>query len=361
MSQAVVAPPLTVVPGKNFWLLSKRWDMVFLIGSVVFVPLPLLIKNGFGLSVTLFNLALSLLVVGPHLFSTFTYTLMERRFWRKHPLYAAGSLAIPPIVIYLGIVHFTLLIVLFLFWASVHALHQIGYLADCYQAKQSSRKGKWLRAIDYAVIFTSLCPIAAYKLVHGSFLVANTAIKIPYVLDNPPVFFLMSALFVVALILYVSKTLWEWKTGHLNPQKALWIGLSIAVVFLLPVPKDLDDAFQGFNAWHSFQYLGLAWWINCLRKERGRIGSPFVQSISGPGKWRAVGFYVSCLAPTLAFFGVIALLTKTSGLQSAQCYFIVALSGLWMHYYFDHWVFTRVRLVVPGKSSFRTTNYGRGR
>lgn len=346
MSHAGVSSSISVAV-KNPWIRSQRWDLIFLIGSAILVPLPLLIKTGFGLPVALVNLAVTVFIGGPHLFATFTYTLMERRFWRKHPLYAVGSLFIPPAVIYLGLTHLGLLIGLFFFWASVHVLHQICYLSDCYQAKQGPRVNPWTRVIDYAVIFTSLYPIAFYKLVHGDFKVANTEIAIPFVRDNPPVFFLVCSLFVVALALYLGKTVWEWRTGKMSRPKTLLIGLAVLVSLLLPIPKDLDVAFQGFNAWHSLQYLGIAWWINCLRREKGRIGSPLVQAIAGRSKGKIVLFYLSCLISTLAFLGLVVVLTKATTLEPVRCYFIVVLSGLLMHYYFDHWVFTKVSAMVP--------------
>lgn len=345
MSHSAVSPSLSAGV-KNPWIRSKRWDLVLLIGTAILIPLPLWLKNGFGWPIALIHLATTAFIGGPHLFATFTYTLMERRFWRKHPLYASGSLLIPPIVIYLGFVDLGLLIGLFIFWASIHVLHQICYLSDCYQAKQGPRVNRWARAIDYAVVLTSLYPIAAYRLVHGDFLVADTNLTIPFVRNNPPVFFLVCALFIVALVFYLGKTAWEWKTGRLSRPKTLLIGVGVLAAFFLPLPKDLDATFQGFNIWHSLQYLGIAWWINALRKEKGRIGSPFVQSISGRSKTKAVLFYISCLVPTIAFLGLIAVLTKATH-QPLQCYFTVVLSGLLMHYYFDHWVFTKVSAVVP--------------
>src|SRR5262249_5333807 len=130
MSQnAALALPL---PSQSPWLLSRRWDLVFLIGSAVLVPLPLLIKNGFGLSVSAVNLAVTVLIGGPHLFATFSYTLLEKRFWKLHPFYAIGAFAIPPLVIYMGLKHFPVLIGVFFFWASVHILHQVCFLVDCY-------------------------------------------------------------------------------------------------------------------------------------------------------------------------------------------------------------------------------------
>jgi hypothetical protein len=326
------------------WLLSRRWDLIFLIGSAVLVPLPLLIKNGLGLSVSAVNLAVTVLIGGPHLFATFTYTLLEKRFWKLHPFYAAGAFLVPPSVVYLGLRHFAVLIGIFFFWASIHILHQICFLVDCYQAKRRTME-IWSRLIDYSVVFTSIYPIAFHKLVNGTFTVAGQTLKIPFVLGNPMAFVFMTALFTASLLLFLGKCLWELNQGTLNGPKTLLIAVTVAVSFLLPIPKDLDVTFQGFNTWHSLQYIGLAWWINVLRKERAAISSPLVRVISGPT--RTPYFYAACLAPTLAFLGIIAILVRTTSLAANQCYFMVVLSGLLVHYYFDHWVFTKTEAVVP--------------
>lgn len=346
MSRSPFMPPKTLVLARPApWLLSARWDLFFLIGSAVLVPLPLFIKNGLGLSVTLVNLIVTILIGGPHLFATFTYTLMERRFWKSHPCYAAGAFLIPPAVIFLGLKAFGLLISIFFFWASVHILHQICYIADCYRERANPGPSHGEKVIDYALVFTSLYPMAAYKLVQGTFHVAGQNIAIPFVQGEPLVFISVLSLFLVFLSLFVGKTFWDLKRGEVNLPKTLLISVTVVVSFFLPTFKELDVVFQGFNTWHSLQYIALAWWINVVRKEKGEISSPLVHGIAGRGRTKF--FYASCLIPTLAFMGFIVLLARSTSLPFNQCYFIVVLSGLLAHYYFDHWVFTRVGAVVP--------------
>ncbi len=327
------------------WLLSARWDLFFLIGSVVLVPLPLLIKSGFGLSVAFVNLIITVLIGGPHLFGTFTYTLMEKSFWSRYPFYATSAFLIPPMVIFLGLKHFPVLITIFFLWASIHILHQVCYITDCYQAKAGTKPPFWVRSIDYVVVITSIYPIASYKLVNGTFVVAHQTLKIPYVYGNPIVFFAISSVFAVSLVLYLAKISLDLKRGTFNLPKNLLILVTVTVSFLLPIPKDLDTTFQGFNTWHSLQYIALAWWINVLRKEKQEISSPFIRRIAGRDK--TFSFYLTCLVPTIAFLGLITILVHTTSLPLNQCYFIVTLSGLLAHYYFDHWLFTQVGAVVP--------------
>ncbi|QQR81824.1 MAG: hypothetical protein IPJ69_06990 [Deltaproteobacteria bacterium] len=331
------------------WLISKRLDLLFFLGGFILVPLPLLIKNGYGLSVTLVNLVITVLIGGPHLFATFTYTFMEKKFWKRHPIYASSALLIPPTVIYLGLNAFGILITIFFSWASIHLLHQTCYIADCYRKKigDTSPFLAWEKWIDYSVVFSSIYPVAIYKIVNGTFNVANQNIQIPYVTGNPFVFDFVISFFGIALMLFIAKTIWEIKTQTISWPKTALISMTVFVALLIAVPKDLDVAFQGFNTWHSLQYIALAWWVNVVRKDRGDISSPLVNGVSGRGFFKTLGFYTLCLMPTLGFLAIITLLARSSGLPYNKCYFTVTLSGLLIHYYFDHWLFTKTKAIVP--------------
>lgn len=61
--------------------------------------------------------------------------------------------------------------------------------------------------------------------------------------------------------------------------------------FIAPALGNLDTAFQGMNVWHSLQYLALTWMLNRLRFDRA--------------------------------------------------YYIAVLSVLWIHYFHDHYLFTK--------------------
>jgi hypothetical protein len=205
----------------------------------------------------------------------------------------------------------------------------------------------WEKWIDYSVVFSSIYPVAIYKIVNGTFEVAGQNIKIPLVTGNPFVFDLVISFFGIAFFLFIAKTIWEVKADAVSWPKTLLISFTIFVALLIAVPKDLDVAFQGFNTWHSLQYLGLAWWVNVIRKERGDISSPLVNGISGRGFLKTAGFYTFCLIPTLGFLSIVTLLARSTGLPYNKCYFTVTLSGLLIHYYFDHWLFTKTKAIVP--------------
>ena len=48
------------------------------------------------------------------------------------------------------------------------------------------------------------------------------------------------------------------------------------MAFVVPLFDNLDVSFQGFNTWHSLQYLALTWFILGREAETRRIGTGFV-------------------------------------------------------------------------------------
>ena len=56
-----------------------------------------------------------------------------------------------------------------------------------------------------------------------------------------------------------------------NVPKTILISVTVIATFITPFFHELDVAFQGLNTWHSFQYLGLTWYINRLRYDRNEL------------------------------------------------------------------------------------------
>jgi hypothetical protein len=108
--------------------------------------------------------------------------------------------------------------------------------------------------------------------------------------------------------------------------------------------NNMDVAFQGMNVWHSFQYLGLTWYLNRLRQEHGELTSPVVDRVSGSN--RGPLFYLLNLGMTAVAGLMVIFLNVAFGVAWIQSYYIVILSCLLIHYYFDHFMFTRVGELV---------------
>ncbi len=354
----------------GLWLCSRRWDLVFISGSALLVVLPFVAYEVFNVllgmgpvraaagvapgdvldvSRNAVNALIAVGIGGPHMYATYSRTFFDRDFRRKRPLFLLGSLIIPAGVIALGLFNFQLLATFFFFWASVHIMHQMAYILDCYNGKVP-RPTTWRdRLIDYVVVFSSLYPIAVWKMVHGGFRIGQIEILFPawLTLDVNPsaaraLVALVGGTFAVSLALWLRKTYAEHLRGELHGPKILLMALTIGISFVIPSYRELDVAFQGFNTWHSFQYLGLTIWINRLRARKGEIGTPWVAAVSGEGRgWAFYGVQVLISLGAVAGIAVLLANRAALGLSFDQCYYMVVLSFLLMHYLHDHLLFTR--------------------
>jgi hypothetical protein len=336
------ARPLPAPSGA--WLRSPRWDLTFLILSVGLVPIPLLLHHGLGFSQTAVNLLVAGLIGGPHLYSTFTYTFMEPNYRRRHERFLAASLALPAIVTTMAFVNLQILLTIFFLWASVHVLHQITYINDCYVAKGAAPRPTRERIVDYGVVFLCLYPMATPKILSGSFQLGGTQLYVPEWASSGAVagvqIVAVAALFAIFFALWIAKTIRDWRRGTLLIPSVLLIGLTILVGFTLPLSANIDVAFQGFNAWHSVQYLGLVWFLMAMRKERGEIDNRFVAEMNGPDRpWH---FYGLAVLLTGVAGMLVLVLHGAFGVDLQKAYYIVILSTLLQHYYLDHLQFTKL-------------------
>ncbi len=333
------------------WIYKPSWDLPWIIGSAVLVPLPFVVAwaaQALGLltqrqAIDVINITVAALIGGPHLFSTITYTFLDGKFRARHPRYAALAFLLPAAVIYLGIYHYLVLVTFFFSWASLHVLHQIIYLTDCYRARSSWAEEKWSRWIDYGLILTGLYPIGMYKMSLRLFQVGGVTLPYPDFLLPLHLPVLAGMVFAVFLGAWIWKTAGEFREGRGNVPKTLLISVTTVVSFCLPLGSNLDVLFQGYNTWHSFQYMFLLWMINRLRYQRGEIDNGFVKALVRRNTMTA---YYGCF---LAATGVMVLVTlvvrATTTLPPERSYFVVVLSVLLMHYYFDHFLFTQPRMI----------------
>lgn len=74
--------------------------------------------------------------------------------------------------------------------------------------------------------------------------------------------------FFALLAAFIFKSIREWQLGILNVPKTLLILVSLPVMHLSPLVKNLDTAFQGINTWHSLQYLAITWFV--IRRAESR-------------------------------------------------------------------------------------------
>jgi|RhiMethySRZTD1v2_1073278.scaffolds.fasta_scaffold88887_5 hypothetical protein len=336
------------VPG---WIYKPSWDLPLLILSAALVPLPFLLAwaaqaSGWltaSQAIDMVNIAVAALVGGPHLFSTITFTILDGDFRSRHSRYMALAFLLPLIVVYLGIYHYRVLITVFFSWASLHVLHQIAYLTDCYRTRGGFVESPWSRRIDYGLILTGLYPIGLYKLSLREFQVGGVVLPYPDWLLPLHLPVLAGILFGGFLAAWLAKTAAEFRQGRGSVPKTLLIAITTVVSFCLPLGSNLDVLFQGYNTWHSFQYLFLLWLINRLREQRGEIRSRVVQRLVRRNSMAA--YYLCFLAATILLVLLTTLVRALTPLSSDRSYFVVVLSVLWMHYYFDHFLFSQPQLL----------------
>lgn len=349
---AMAEAPMSAMDRQSGWIYKPSWDLPILILSALLVPLPFLVAWAAQASgwlkpqqaIDAINMAVAALVGGPHLFSTVTYTVLDGRFRSRFPRYSSLAMVLPLGVLYLGVYHYTVLITLFFSWASLHVLHQIIYLTDCYRRRGGLREPAWSRFVDYGVILTGLYPIGIYKLSLRKFLVGGVVLPYPDWLRRLPLPQLAGVVFAIFLMAWLGKTAAEFAEGRGSVPKTLLIAITTLVSFFLPMGSNLDVLFQGYNTWHSFQYLFLLWLMNRLRDQRGELDDGIVRRLV---RRRGMGVYYAFF---LGATGVLVLLTllvrATTSLAADQSYFVVVLSVLLIHYYFDHFLFSQPQMLA---------------
>src|SRR5437867_1425398 len=129
----------------NLWLYNKKWDLTFISLSAILVFYPIgfyYLFNALGyesqnIARNIVNGVVTLSIGGPHMYSTFTRTFLDKSFSAKHHIFLASSLLIPVGVIYFGLFYFDYLVTVFFFWASVHIMHQIVYIVESYNRRST--------------------------------------------------------------------------------------------------------------------------------------------------------------------------------------------------------------------------------
>ena len=362
--------PLNDQQKSQMWLRDKKWDLIYITFSVIVVPMPYLFyligMHWFNLSDdisrNLINGFVAVAIGGPHMMSTFLRTGLDEGFKSRYPMLIRSSVIIPIVVVSLAFLNLNLLLTVFFFWAAMHVLHQVTYIVELYNHKEhsyiraNSAVTPAARLVDYAVILTCMFPIAAFKISNGSFEVGVNDLTqvIPTLFQDVWFFWLMSSVFLVALGLYIAKTVREYQNGYLNWPKTVFIVFTVVVAFSMSALPNLDTAFQGLNTWHSFQYLAITFYIIKIKQQYGNLdqSAPLVARFSRGKDSRGLYFLSTIMLVGSAMIFVVvyaAAHVVTPGTVHASdlanwrfdvAYYTAILSFLWIHYYHDHFLFT---------------------
>jgi len=348
---------------EGLWLRNRNWDTLFMTLSVFLVPMPYLfyligVQLGLheDISRNAVNLTVALLVGGPHMYATFMRTALDEKFVKRYPTLIRSSIIIPIVVVSLAFLNLTLLLTVFFFWASLHVLHQVTYIAELYNRRANVVQGKsavslWARAVDYALILTCLFPIASLKISQGNFKIGTNDLTrvIPGFFQQQWFFLAMTTIFIIAAVAFIIKTIIEYRGGYIHWPKTIFMVITVTVACTMPALDNLDTAFQGLNTWHSFQYLALTFYIIRMRQQSGELQSaaPMINRFaSGKNSAKLYGFSVSMLLGSLLLGTVVYVVvglvdpTRSANARFDTAYYTAILCFLWIHYYHDHFLFT---------------------
>lgn len=327
---------VAVSASRSPWIASPRWDLTWLILSAALVPLPILAHLALPEALHI-DLLVTVLIGGPHMYATFLRTVADPGFRGRHPLLAwVPVVAIPLFVVTLGLARFEWLLSLFFTLASLHICDQASYIAQLYRERAGGEPGRLDRTLDFLVVAGSLYLFAIHRFVNGAFSIEGVHIYFPAQLMRawvPPAF----GAGVAALVAFwLVRALSQRKAGRLSGAYFAFMGLTMSIAVIVPsylFRNELSVTFQGFNAWHSFQYLGLTFLALNRADEAGKVTVSFVRELASPGRFfRYYGWNV------LLTFGagvIVLALTKWAGIPAQQCYYLVVLSVLLVHYFHD--------------------------
>jgi hypothetical protein len=325
----------SLAPTASPWISNPRWDLIVLSFSAILVAVPPLVHSLGRTTAGGVDLLITLLVGGPHMYATFLKTVFEPNFRKLHPALAfAPVVIIPTIVISGAIFAFQALLTFFFTWASIHVCDQASYIAYLYREKGGSAK-PWQRGLDVSVILFSLYSYAMYRHVAGTFQIGDTTLWFPAALKHAwfaNSFAVVTAALVAAWVVY---TLNQLRRREVGGPYVFFMALTVGVALVIPRMPELSVSFQGFNAWHSFQYLGLTYLI--LQQDNSIAKDSLAKKLAQPGKF--FRYYGWNILLTTGATLIIVLLTIILKLPAEPSYYAVVLSFLLVHYAHDHVLF----------------------
>jgi len=341
------------------WIRDKRFDLFFLTlsGALVFFPYlsyGLLQRLGVSeaTSSLIVGLSVTVLVGGPHMYSTYLRTAFEPRFRRRHPVLAILPLVLIPTLVVLGSMYaFIVLLTGFFLWASIHVTHQAQYISESYRIRAGGPVRALDRWLDGAIILGALYTMAMYKFVEGRFALGSSLLLFPDFLKHRWVSIAFTVGYAAFFLFYVARTLGEIRRGETSWPRLLFMTMTVAMAFVVPIFDNLDVSFQGFNTWHSLQYLALTWFILGREAERGQIGTGFVRALAGKEKTRR--FYLAMIGATFSAGVIYLFLWKGLGFAQDKSYYAVTLSFLLVHYFYDHVLFRDFAPLEPTQGEER--------
>ena len=382
------------------WIRSPSWDKRWIIFPAFLAPLPVaifylslyLLERYTGMDAVtrkgaaedIVSLFVMVLVGGPHVWVTFTRTWLHPEFRRREKIWFFASFAVVPIVATMALSsEFTrkLLLTGFFFIASLHIIHQLSYIIRFYQDRDATKPSLKSRLIDVGAVVFPLYPVSTFRMVmvnENSMAFAwasqwfgiDQARELQFNIGRAhpllPDFILSDWFWMVNLVaLVVALSLWgvksfkEHRSGKLQHGKFLLISCAIGVGLFCPLLPNLDSSFQGFNLWHSLQYIALTWYITRFQMSKGRKQHRFVNWLAKDDRsgtrYYGVAFGI-VIALIALIIGIAFVLSNVQGVGMfggsgepgtmtyrpgaiLQAYYLFGFGLLLTHYFHDAFLF----------------------
>ncbi len=396
-SAAQAAP---VEASRAGWIHSPTWDKRWIIYPAFLAPVPILVfylsmyllerytgadaSTRMGIAEDITSLFVMLLAGGPHVWVTYTRTYLNPDFRRREKVWFTASLFVVPFVATMALSSETsrrLLMTGFFFLASLHLIHQLSYVVRFYHDRDAAKPSLKSRLIDVAAVMFPLYPVSSFRMVLGNhdslawawtsqWLGVDKAASLQFHIGRAqPMLpdFILSDWFWMAntagLVLFtglwIAKTMREHQQGKLHHAKVLLIVCAIGVGLFAPLWPNLDSSFQGFNLWHSMQYIALTWFITRQQVQKGSKLNPLVKWLAKDER-SGFRYYGVALAIVVFLIGVIMLiavgisLTREVGMFGGsgepgtpyykpgavlQAYYLLGFGLLLTHYFHDAFFF----------------------
>lgn len=337
-----------VVASRQGWIHSPTWDKRWIIYPAFLAPVPVLVfylsmyllerytaadaATRLGMAEDITSLFVMVLAGGPHVWVTYTRTYLNPDFRRREKVWFTASLFVLPFVATMALsseLTRRLLMTGFFFIASLHLIHQLSYVVRFYHDRDAARPSIKSRLLDVAAVMFPLYPVSSFRMVLGNhdslawawtsqLLGTGKATELQFHIGRAqpllPDFILSdwfwmanTAALVLFTGLWVAKTLRERREGKLHQAKVLLILCAIGVGLFAPMWPNLDSSFQGFNLWHSMQYIALTWFITRQQVQAGNKMNPLVKWLAKDER-SGFRYYGLALAIVVFLIGVIMLI-----------------------------------------------------
>lgn len=382
------------------WIRSPSWDKRWIIFPALLAPLPVLVfyaslwaldrYSGMdavtrkGVAEDIVSLFVMVLVGGPHVWVTFTRTWLHPDFRRREKIWFFASFAVVPIVATMALSsEFTrkLLLTGFFFIASLHIIHQLSYIIRFYQDRDATKPSLKSRLIDIGAVVFPLYPVSTFRMVMVNensmafawasqwfgldqarelqFNIGRAHPMLPDFILSDWFWMVNGLALVVALTLWIGKTVNEHRAGKLQQGKFLLIVCAIGVGLFCPLLPNLDSSFQGFNLWHSLQYIALTWYITRFQISKGQKQHKFVNWLARDDrsgtKYYGVAFGI-VIGLIALIIGIALVLSQVQGVGMfagsgevgtlnykpgavLQAYYLFGFGLLLTHYFHDAFLF----------------------